>query len=233
MDAISIWRTFSTKIDKASNGNISVPEFVTLFNSESLLYFRECVGGEGQYSQGIPLALKSPDSGIRQINKLSPFFKHKIEPVTNGICTMNYPDFGFGPWLYTLGFVNPNSCGDEPQEQYDMPFEGKSESEWGNAIRSGYRKPSLKFPVFRVIDNITLEIAPKSINYVKIRYLRLPSPLVIFTIQNSTEPDPSAANVSPEWNDIDIEAIILRTMTAAGVKEQTPVWNQQRKENDR
>lgn len=233
MRAEMLWDIFFKRIDAQSHGNVSINDFTVLFNDEQLGYFRECIGGSGSYVQGNPRSSQSPDSGTRAINKLAPFIVNRVVPVTNNIFKYRFEGFEHGPTVYAPGYVNPDSCGDEPQHEYDIPLEMKTEQEWGRSTRSTYRPPTLEYPIFRIIDRENAEAAPRGYNYLKVRYYRRPNDIYIETTPNGMHRQPNGAHIDPEWSDADCIHILDRVMSAVSIREQEQAWNKERREADR
>ena len=218
MTAIQAWEEFKTLISKDANGNISIGDFVVLFNRAQVEYMSSF------FADGI-------NASTRNINALIPFRvpqgAPRVVPVIDRLAVFQNGDFAFGPELWTMGYSNPE-CGDGAPDVVERQVELLDDAQWASRTASNYKYPTLKYPVARLAGTDTVEILPSSVNYVGVIYIRLPRPINVATATGSDGvmyPDPnSTANSDPEWNDVDVRKIISWIIGDAGVREQNPQW---------
>lgn len=96
------------------------------------------------------------------------------------------------------------------------------DSKWGRRIESSIRKPDLKYPIANV-QNIYIEILPKTIQMVRMTYLRYPQvPIWAYTLSNNRP-------VYDTINSVDIDApneamneIAMSTLSFLGINLREP-----------
>jgi len=232
MTSPELYERFKVRIDKDTSGNISVGNFVVLFNSEQQSYFLDAIGDQRQYRQNYGVAIRGPELSTRMMNMLAPFLTAPAYvPLTSRLGTYNLGgyqggNFAFGPYVWVSNYINP-ACGEVAIPASEKEITLLTQMEWRTrSDETRYDGASLEFPIFRIYNDSQIEVRPSSIKSVWVSYLRKPDPITIptTTVNNIQYIDYNATRQDPEWNDLDCNAIIDRVIGSAGLREQMDRW---------
>jgi hypothetical protein len=233
MTSIELYTRFKKRVDKDTSGNITVQTFVDLFNDDQISYQLDAIGDQRQYHPQRGIAVRAPELTTRMMNMMAPFLTQPaLVQLTDRIGTYNLGgyqagNFAFGPYVWVSGYENP-ACGETALEAWELQVELLTQDEWRTrSDERRYNGASIKYPIFRLLTDVRIEVRPKAIKSVWVSYYRKPMPITIPTTiaaNGVAYPDPSLPSQGPEWNELDCNAILDRVVGLSGLREQMDRW---------
>ena len=225
MTTIEAYNFYLQLIRKEVNGFVPPPEWDVFINRAQYEYMMDCLGDPQQYQPGRPIPPINYDSTKRIANALQPFRKVIVIQINSNGIGFYQPDkdFVYGPTAVTIdGYTNPDDCEDPPKiyVNHRIPLDFVTDAEWGDRTVSSIDFPSLEMPIVRLIDHELIEVSPQ--NIVALQWIYIRKPAVIYTgrtlVAGRYELDPNDPNnVDPEWNDVDMNNIIIRAISYTGI----------------
>lgn len=230
MNTAKLWDTI-TGIAKGDVYGEFKPDIVATLWNEVVqpTYFNFLIGNIPNYQPGRPIPPVHLEATQRIDLGLSPFLKTQVFTVSSGFGNMNqHGDFMYGPMAGGTSAISGN-C-ENPSDldaRARVPMAWVSNSAWNDLSVSKIDFPTLEYPIGRYArknggDNnpYGFQVMPTTISHVEMQYFRKPKDIVFGGSFGSSGfiPDPNAANnVDPEWNDLDMNALIGRLLIALGV----------------
>lgn len=223
MTAIETYRFFLDLFKKEVNGNIPPPQFDRMFNRAQMEYMRFLLGAPEENQPGRPIPTNYVNANKKIDNALLPFretIQIQIDSMGIGVFNPN-DDFAYGPLsVSSSGYVNSEDCdpplpkGVKPRRPIDFVTDG----EWDDRTSSTIDFPTHYDPIARTTTETEIEVSPYTIGQVEWVYLR--NPEKIYTGRTISQGryvlDPNDPNnVDPEWGDVDLNAVIIRTVAYA------------------
>ncbi len=213
MTSVEMYNFVTGLINQPASGNLTVELFNNYVNRAQNEYMDELT------KEGIGTSLMEDRS-------LSPFFVNAPVTLTNGI-GIHAPndDLAFGPILWSSGYQNP-ACGETAAGDPSLvPVKRLTAEGWAARTRNLVVTTSTRYPVFRVLDGMRIQVRPTSIPFVTAWYIRYPRRIVVGSVidpNGIVRPSEGAPNqVDPEWADMDVIAIAWKVVGYTGLALQS------------
>ncbi len=228
MDSAQLYNAIISVATPDVYGQIQPVVMARAFNTEQLTYYNSLIGNMKEYQPGRPIPAIHLEATRRIDLALSPFQVNDTFPVTNGYGDLNKNgDFIYGPLAGgTIAWKDCDGGGFDGASRY--PVKWASNSEWNHLSVSSIDFPTYEYPIARFNKQnkaddrpYAFQVMPSDISHLQAIYLRPPKEVVFGgSVSNGRFiPDASApGNVNPEWNPLDINYIIGRTLLYLGVK---------------